>query len=267
MATTHYSLSGTITGLRTDRYIYANPVFGSNVSSILINEPFTPVTAAAYQAALVSEFSLYPDFTNVVIQVTDNLDDTYTISIELDHDDADITLFPVGINIYAAEDYFSAYGNFFLAFTYPLGGTCPDLVTCDTCNQVTAFSCQPTYQLTTGLDPNTTYYIKITNRLNTAYTQEVLTDINGDITIQADDIDFPAGFWVPVNQPITVTVFSDSDYSTQVDLTANGTIYQCIELNFEYLVSTTSSYMPEFSNLWDGQSVFIDNLNNTFIAG
>jgi hypothetical protein len=144
----------------------------------------------------------------------------------------------------------------------------PVPVVCDTCNEVTMQACQPSYFFTAGLSGNTIYYIQIQDRMDTVYTQQITTDANGDFTIIANDIAFPEGFWTPENTPIEVTVFSDADYLVQVDINANATIYGCINLNFEYIVTTTSSFIPTFSHLIDDNGSFIiDSNNNTFIVG
>jgi len=139
-------------------------------------------------------------------------------------------------------------------------------VICDTCERLTLPACDVLYSIVAGLEGNTEYFVSMEDMFNRMYTQSVTTDANGDFSIDASATEFPAGFFTPEAGGLTIKVFLDEELTDQQDIVNNGTQYTCIQLAFQYVVTTTSSYMPDFERIIDDYSRHIDDDTYSNIA-
>ena len=119
---------------------------------------------------------------------------------------------------------------------YGLGIYPPTITVCDTCQQLTVKACETQYELTTGLTPATLYTVALHAANGNTYLQEITSDANGDITIDAAL--FPEGAFVPESGGYIVKVYADDSLGTPLTITVGLTQYTCINLNFTYAILT-----------------------------
>ena len=147
---------------------------------------------------------------------------------------------------------------------------CQPATVCDTCLELTRQACQESYTFDVDLDAATEYTVAITLPSGNIYTQEVTTNGSGSFTLDATAPEFPSGLFLPETGPVKIEVFSDGSLTTPLELLVNATEYTCINLNFAYITTTTSSLLPEFSFLlhdYEGEINFqiITDQNDSFL--
>jgi hypothetical protein len=116
----------------------------------------------------------------------------------------------------------------------------PDLTICDECRNITLEACANSYKIVAGLTPATNYYVTIQDRNNDLYIQEITSDGNGDVTIDATSPEFPAGFWLTESGNKVIKIYSDEALTEIEDITVNDTVYSCVLLNLQYYYTTTT---------------------------
>ena len=104
---------------------------------------------------------------------------------------------------------------------------------CPKCYDFTVESCLDEIVFQLGLDalPNYAYYtIMFEDIFGNIYTQDVVTDINGDFTIDTTTADFPEGFFA-TTRDISVVVTDDNGLAVKfiVDLIEYDSI--CLHVN------------------------------------
>lgn len=119
---------------------------------------------------------------------------------------------------------------------------CPevDLTICDECRNITLQACADSYKIVAGLTPATNYFVTIQDRNNDLYIQEITSDGNGDVTIDATSPEFPAGFWLTESGNKVIKIYSDEALTEIEDITVDTTVYSCVLLNLQYYYTTTT---------------------------
>lgn len=144
----------------------------------------------------------------------------------------------------------------------------PTLVTCDTCLELNREACAESYTFNFDLEPATTYTVALESRNGNVYTQDVTTNGSGSFTLDAQAPEFPLGFFTHEAGPYTMKVYEDSALESVVTLTYGDAAYTCVQLNFQYITTTTSSLTPSFDYLihdYEGDTdFFISTDNNDF---
>ena len=143
---------------------------------------------------------------------------------------------------------------------------------CDSCYEINRPACEPTYSFAYDLEPATTYVVAFYSSNNNTYIQEVTTDGSGEFVVDALAVEFPRGFWTPETGGYIMKIFTDIDLATQVDVTINNVIYNCIQISFEYITTTTSSVVVTYEYLlhdYDGLTNYYitDDIGNAIIVG
>jgi hypothetical protein len=115
-----------------------------------------------------------------------------------------------------------------------------DLTICDECRNITLQSCADSYKIVAGLTPATNYFVTIQDRNNDLYIQEITSDGNGDVTIDATSPEFPAGFWLTESGNKMIRIYADAYFDPVEDITVNDTVYSCVLLNLQYYYTTTT---------------------------
>jgi hypothetical protein len=119
---------------------------------------------------------------------------------------------------------------------------CPevDLTICDECRSITLEACADSYKIVAGLTPATSYFVTIQDRNNDLYIQEITSDGNGDVTIDATSPEFPAGFWLTESGNKVIKIYADASLEQIEDITVDTTVYSCVLLNLQYYYTTTT---------------------------
>ena len=224
---THYTASGTITN-----------VTGLECSLIVVLSTMTWVipiqlggvsifTSAQVQATVAALLSYYPaQLANGTCLVTNN-GASWDIVVDVDYIGNNNVMIPLQL----LENKTGGVDTFVnTAYFIPL-------TSCDSCYKLNAFACQDSYLLSASLIPATWYVIKIISD-NSIYAQNVLTDGNGDITINAASVSFPSGFWTVANMPVTIEIYADSNMTILQPFTIGTVTYLCIDLNLKNLILT-----------------------------
>jgi hypothetical protein len=130
----------------------------------------------------------------------------------------------------------------FLPFTGAICLNCPevDLTICDECRNITLEACADSYKIVAGLTPATNYFVTIQDRNNDLYIQEITSDGNGDVTIDATSPEFPAGFWLTESGNKVIRIYADASLEQPEDITVDTTVYSCVLLNLQYYYTTTT---------------------------
>jgi len=115
-----------------------------------------------------------------------------------------------------------------------------DLTICDECRNITLQACAESYKIVAGLTPATNYFVTIQDRNNDLYIQEITSDGNGDVTIDATSPEFPAGFWLTESGNKVIKIYSDEALTEIQDITVDTTVYSCVLLNLQYYYTTTT---------------------------
>jgi hypothetical protein len=115
-----------------------------------------------------------------------------------------------------------------------------DLTICDECRNITLQACSDSYKIVAGLTPATNYFVTIQDRNNDLYIQEITSDGNGDVTIDATSPEFPAGFWLTESGNKVIKIYSDEALTEIEDITVDTTVYSCVLLNLQYYYTTTT---------------------------
>jgi len=115
-----------------------------------------------------------------------------------------------------------------------------DLTICDECRNITLQACADSYKIVAGLTPATNYFVTIQDRNNDLYIQEITSDGNGDVTIDATSPEFPAGFWLTESGNKMIRIYADAYFDPVEDITVNDTVYSCVLLNLQYYYTTTT---------------------------
>jgi hypothetical protein len=141
--------------------------------------------------------------------------------------------FSIGIRLQTTEQVVYSAG-----FCSP----CPevDLTICDECRNITLQACADSYKIVAGLTPFTNYFVTIHDRNNDLYIQEITSDGNGDVTIDATSPEFPAGFWLTESGNKVIIIYSDEALTEIEDITVDTTVYSCVLLNLQYYYTTTT---------------------------
>ena len=158
---------------------------------------------------------------------------------------------------------------FYFSFQYVDDTTTPpaDLTICTECVQSNQQACGETYFIEAGLTSGTTYYAAITDRNNDVYTQAIMADANGNLTIDALAPEFPVGFWLAESGNKSITVYEDEDMTIVSELTVGANVYTCMILTLQYMYTTTSGLIPDFAfYVSDTLDFYVDNSSNTYIA-
>ena len=129
-----------------------------------------------------------------------------------------------------------------VAYSGAFCSPCPevDLTICDECRNITFQACADSYKIVAGLTPFTNYFVTIQDRNNDLYIQEITSDGNGDVTIDATSPEFPAGFWLTESGNKVIKIYSDEALTEIEDITVNDTVYSCVLLNLQYYYTTTT---------------------------
>lgn len=130
---------------------------------------------------------------------------------------------------------------------------------CDSCYEQVKDACATEYTFSYDLEPATTYTVAFYMANGNVYTQEVLTNGSGEFTIDATAPEFPEGFWTPESGGYIMKVFPDASLENPESLTVGSYAYNCVQLAFQYVTTTTSSYVQSFSYLlhdYDGELDF-----------
>lgn len=165
-------------------------------------------------------------------------------------------------------------GEEFLLFpvSFEFGSTTtPTITECDVCYEIQKQSCQSTYTFQLDLTPATTYTVAFYANNGNIYTQEVEAGGDGELVVDATAPEFPEGFFIPESGGYVVKVFTDTDLATVVPFVIGSNQYQCIQLSFAYVTTTTSSVQATFEYLihdddTDTDYFIIDDIGNNFIV-
>ncbi len=163
-----------------------------------------------------------------------------------------------------------ASSNFFGRFV-PEDNTV--IVQCDTCYELIKTACEDSYVFALDLVAGTDYTVAFIANNGNTYIQTITADGSGQLEVDATAEDFPPGFFTPDTGGYTVKIFTDIDLETVVPFTIGSNEYTCIQLGFQYVVTTTSSIQVNFEFLIhdddDGSGDFyiVDDIGNTFIVG
>lgn len=112
-------------------------------------------------------------------------------------------------------------------------------VACDKCQEVVFSACQASYTIIAGLGSGTDYTVVLTDRNNVRYTQLITADTSGDLTIDTTDI--PSSLFTPESGGFLVEVYEDAELTTKATITSGYYTYGCIQLSFQYTVTTTNN--------------------------
>lgn len=115
-----------------------------------------------------------------------------------------------------------------------------DLTICDDCRNITLQACADSYKIVAGLTLATNYFVTIQDRNNDLYIQEITSDGNGDVTIDATSPEFPAGFWLTESGNKVIKIYADASLEQLEDITVDTTVYSCVLLNLQYYYTTTT---------------------------
>jgi len=142
--------------------------------------------------------------------------------------------FPIIFNIFLLD----SQAPFFI-FQY-VSNNPEDLTICDECRNITLQACAESYKIVAGLTPATNYFVTIQDRNNDLYIQEITSDGNGDVIIDATSPEFPAGFWLTQSGNKLIKIYSDEALTQIEDITVDTTVYSCVLLNLQYYYTTTT---------------------------
>lgn len=244
MATLTYSGSLTFTlNSGYDAYAWVISSNGGYVSG----GTFDVGTSAGVEAAIADlEAALGYSLGATVTETTDIVAD-FSFSI-----DTDTQQIPYSISFFNNADG-SGY-SLQLIDSGSLPVACPD------CQEKNFSACEASYTITAGLTADTEYTVVLTDRNEVRYTQLVTTDGSGNLTI--DTTDFPTGAFTPEFGGFTMVVYTDTEMTDPVDITAGGYTYGCVKLNFQHTVTTTS-YLRTLL-VTDQLDFIITDLGDTF---
>jgi regulatory protein YycH of two-component signal transduction system YycFG len=147
-------------------------------------------------------------------------------------------------------------------YSLQLIATDAQVTACPDCLEKTLSACEASYTITAGLTADTDYTVVLTDRNEIRYTQLVTSDGDGDLTI--DTTDFPTGAFTPEFGGFTMVVYSDVELTTPVEITSRAHTYGCVQLFFQYTVTTTS-YLNSFL-VTDQLDFFVTDAGDTFIC-
>lgn len=221
--------------------------------------------------ALWTDGSVDTLFTLNSLTITETVD---TITVDIDYD-VNVSVFdslggaiayvPNGIAIMdQGQSTFLANGTILLQSNTPPACT---PIACDECNDKVFAACEASYKIIAGLDAGTTYTVILTDRNEVRYTQDVVADGSGDLTIDAAAAEFPLGAFTPEFGGFTVEVYTDASLATKVSLVDGVYSYGCVQLSFQHTVTTTSSLSPSFNLLiTDSLDFIVTEYGSTFIC-
>lgn len=143
---------------------------------------------------------------------------------------------------------------------------------CESCYELSKASCEDSYVLSLDLTPATDYVLALYANNGNVYTQTCTANGSGELTIDATAPEFPEGFFIPESGGYVIKVFTDSDLTTVVPFIIGTNQYECIQLSFQYVTTTTSSIQAVFEYLihdddTDTDYFIIDDIGNNFIVG
>lgn len=164
--------------------------------------------------------------------------------------------------------FYDQIAQFFYVMQYVEDTPPPaDLTICTECVQSNQEACGETYFIEAGLTSGDTYYAAITDRNNDVYTQAIMADANGNLTIDATAPEFPVGFWLAESGNKSITVYEDEEMTIVSELTVGANVYTCMILTLQYMYTTTSGLIPDFAfYVSDTLDFYVDNSSNTYIA-
>jgi len=98
-------------------------------------------------------------------------------------------------------------------------GFCNEIIpTCDTCYVISNGGCGNTIAVNIGLTPITTYYIELIDKFDIVTQTSVVTDVNGNFTLEQT--------WA--NGSMEMLIYSDSGYTVPVTFVISTITYKCI---------------------------------------
>jgi hypothetical protein len=154
-----------------------------------------------------------------------------------------------------------------VSFQYEEDTPPADLTICTECRQSNQQACGETYFIEAGLTSGDTYYAAITDRNNDVYTQAIMADANGNLTIDALAPEFPTGFWLAESGNKSITVYEDEEMTIVSELTVGANVYTCMILSLQYIYVTTTSLTPDFSfYVSDTLEYYVDQSSNSYIS-
>lgn len=103
------------------------------------------------------------------------------------------------------------------------------LTNCESCHVQAVESCLDTATLTVGLNPATQYTVFMQDKFDTIYTQDIITDAEGNIELDLTAIDLA---FTPYGGSYEITVSNNNVTNTAETLTIAGSTYTCINLSF-----------------------------------
>lgn len=214
--------------------------------------------AELYFDALCTTFS--GEYT--ITSVQDGENTIYTVALTLNQD-LDV------LGEYVTVAFFSDEGATIAGFQ--IASTESEATPCDVCYSIQRPGCQTSYTLELDLTPATTYTVAFYSNNGNVYTQQVEAGGDGELVIDASAPEFPEGFFIPESGGYTVKIFTDTDLVDVVPFTVGANQYQCIQLSFQYVVTTTSSIQANFDYLIhdddsDTNYFIIDDIGNNFIV-
>jgi hypothetical protein len=198
---------------------------------------------------------------------------TGSATVDFNYDDVNY-YFTVSVTIIVDADiiyplYYNdeLIGNPSINFTISTTPPPAERTICTECLQSNQEACANTYFIEAGLTSGDTYYVAITDRNNDVYTQAIIADANGNLTIDALAPEFPVGFWLAESGNKSITVYEDEEMTIVSELTVGANVYTCMILSLQYMYTTTSGLIPDFAfYVSDTLDFYVDNSSNTYIA-
>lgn len=101
---------------------------------------------------------------------------------------------------------------------------------CTTCYPLSGIACGDELVLDTGLTALTTYYVWVKDRFDRIYVQEVISEVDGSLTV--DLTAFPDGLFNKYAGSFLFTVSTSDEEDTEEEFTIGSVDYTCFIVTF-----------------------------------